>query len=148
MTTRASVLCRRHSRSSASIAFGSTTALVAYFAWVPSARTSVGVIYLAVAAGLAHALAGAIVGPSLIHPERTPNDKAAVLRGAGVSLLAWAFFSIAFSGFLLLADGWTLTFGSAFGLPIYTAVFAFFALGWALLIVSAFVGWGIHKLVN
>jgi hypothetical protein len=148
LTTRVSALCRRHSRISAFIAFGSTTALVAYFAWVPSARTSVGVIYLTVSAGLAHAVAGAIVGPSLVDPEGTPSDKAAVLRGAGASLLALAFFSIAFSGYLLLTEDWTLTSASAFGLPVYTAVFAFFALGWALLMVSAFVGWGIYKLVN
>jgi hypothetical protein len=106
------------------------------------------VIYLTAAAGIAHAVAGVIVGPSLVDPERTPSDKAAVLRGAGASLLALAFFSIAFSGYLLLTDGWTLTSASAFGLPVFAAVFAFLALGWALLVVSAFVGWGIHRLVT
>jgi hypothetical protein len=88
------------------------------------------------------------VGPSLVDPARTPSDKDAVLRGAGASLIALALFSIAFSGYLLLTDGWTLTLASVFGLPLYTAFFAFLALGWALLVVSAFVGWGIRRLVN
>jgi hypothetical protein len=88
------------------------------------------------------------VGPSLVDPARTPSDQVAVLRGAGVSLLALALFSIAFSAYLLLTDGWTLTFASVFGLPLYTALFAFLALGWALLVVSAFVGCGIRRLVN
>ena len=148
MTTRVGTLCRQHSRSSASIAFGSMTALVAYLAWVPSARTSLGIIYLSVAAGLAHAVAGAIVGPSLVDPARTPSDEVALLRGAGASLLALALFSIAFSGYLLLTDSWTPTLASVFGLPVYIAFFAFLALGWALLVVSAFVGWGIRRLVN
>jgi hypothetical protein len=118
------------------------------FAWIPGTRTSSGAIYLTVAAGLAHAVAGAIVGPSLVDPVRTPSEKDTALRGAAVSPLALAFFSIAFSGYLLLTDGSTLTLGSAFGLTVYTAFFAFLALGWALLAVSAFVAWGIHKLIN
>lgn len=148
MTTRVGTLCRQHARSGASIAFGLPTALIAYWAWVPSARTSIGVIYLTVVAALAHAVAGAIVGPSLVDPARTPSDQVAVLRGAGASLLALAFFSIAFSGHLLLTGGWTLTFAAVFGLPLYTAFFAFLALGWALLLVSALVGWGIRRLVT
>jgi hypothetical protein len=141
-------VCRQHSRSGAFIAFGLTTAPVAYFAWIPSARISMGVIYLTAAAGLAHAVGGAIVGPSLVDPARTPSDKDAILRGAIASLLALSLFSIAFSGYLLLTDGWTLTLASVFYLPIYTAFFAFLSLGWALLVVSAFVGWGIRRLVN
>jgi hypothetical protein len=148
LTTRVVRLFRLHSRTGASIAFGLTTALVAYFAWIPSARISIGVIYLTVAAGLAHAVGGAIVGPSLVDPARTPSEKYAALRGARASLIALALFSIAFSGYLLLTDGWTLTLASVFYLPIYTAFFAFLSLGWALLMISALVGWGIHSLVN
>jgi hypothetical protein len=132
----------------ASIGFGSATVLVAYFAWVSSARSSSGAIYLTVAAGLAHAIAGAIVGPSLVDRGRTPSDQIAVLRGAGTSLLALAVFAIAFSGYLLRTDGWTLTLASALALPVFTAFFAFLALGWALLLTSAFVGWGIRRLAS
>lgn len=141
-------LCRHHSRSTASIAFGSTTALVAYFAWVPTARVSPGVIYLTIAAGLAHAVAGAIVGPSLVDPMRTPGDRIALLRGAATSLLALAFFSVGFSGYLLRTDSWTVTLAAVIALPLYTAFFAFFALGWALLVTSAVVGWGIRRLLD
>jgi hypothetical protein len=103
---------------------------------------------LTVAAGLAHAIAGAIVGPSLVDPARTPSDQIAVLRGAGTSLLALAFFAIAFSGYLLITDAWALTVASALALPVFTAFFAFLAVGWALLLTSALVGWGIHRLAS
>jgi hypothetical protein len=142
------VLCRRHSRIAAAIIFGSATMLVTYFAWIPSARTSVGVIYLSVAAGAAHAFAGSIVGPSLVDSARTPSAEIAALRGAGISLLALVFFAIAYSGYLFATDGWTVTVGSLLALPLFTAFFAFFAVGWALLLVSALVGLGIRRLVT
>jgi hypothetical protein len=104
-------------------------------------------MYMAVAAGLAHALAAAIVGPSLVDPARTPSDPIAVLRGAGTSLLALAFFAIAFSGYLLLTDGWAPTVAFVLGLPLLTAFFAFLAVGWALLLISTLVGWGMRRLV-
>jgi hypothetical protein len=106
-----------------------------------------GVVYLTIAAGVAHAIAGAIVGPSLINRARTPSYQIAALRGAGISLLALAFFSVAFSGYLLRADGWTVTLAAIIAMPLYTAFFAFFALGWALLVTSAIVASGIHKLI-
>jgi hypothetical protein len=140
-------LCRRHSRIAAAILFGSATMLVTYFAWIPSARTSVGVIYLSVAAGAAHALAASIIGPSLVNAARTPSGEIAALRGAGVSLLALAFFALGYSGYLFATDGWTITVASLLAFPVSTAFFAFFAAGWALLLVSALIGWGMHKLV-
>jgi hypothetical protein len=141
-------LCRRHSRIAAAILFGTATLLVTYFAWIPSARISVGVIYLSVAAGLAHALAGTIVGPSLVDAARTPSGEIAALRGAGASLLALAFFAIAYSAYLLATGDWTVTVASLLAFPLFTAFFAFFAVGWALLLVSALTGWGIRRLVT
>jgi hypothetical protein len=142
------LLCRTHPRGVSAIIFGVTTALVAYFAWIPSARPSVGAVYLSVAAGLAHAVSGAIVGASLMDPARTPNDAVAVRRGAAASLLALLFFSIGFSTYLQFTGGWTLTLASVLVLPLYTAFFAFLALGWALLGISALLAWGIHKIVT
>jgi hypothetical protein len=51
-------------------------------------------------------------------------------------------------GFLLLTGGWTLTLASVLVLPLYTAFFAFLALGWALLGISALLAWGIHRIVT
>jgi hypothetical protein len=140
--------CRRHSRMAAAIVFGSATMLVTYFAWIPTARTSVGAIYLSVAAGAAHALAGFIVGPSLVDAARTPSAEIAALRGSGISLLALAFFAIGYSAFLFASEAWTITIGSLLAFPLFTAFFAFFAAGWALLLVSTLIGWGMHKLVT
>jgi hypothetical protein len=148
LSTLLGTLCRQHSRASASIAFGSATMVGMYFAWLPSARRSPGAIYLSVAAGVAHALAGAIVGPSLVDPARTPSDEVAVLRGAGTSLLALAFFAIAFSGYLFVADGWPTTMANLLALPLLTALFAFLSAGWGLLLLSALIGWGMRKLVT
>jgi hypothetical protein len=148
VSTRIGILCRMHPRGSAAIIFGATTALVAYFAWIPSARASSGTMYLSVAAGLAHAVAGAIRAPRLVDPARTPNDAIALRGGAITSLLALLFFSIGFSTYLLLTGGWTLTLAAVFVLPLYTAFFAFFALGWAMLGISALLAWGIHRVVT
>lgn len=88
------------------------------------------------------------MGPSLVDPMRTPGDRIALLRGAATSLLALAFFSVGFSGYLLRTDSWTVTLAAVIALPLYTAFFAFFALGWALLVTSAVVGWGIRRLLD
>jgi hypothetical protein len=148
VSTRIGILCRTHPRGAAAIIFGATTGLVAYFAWIPSARGSSGAVYLSVAAGLAHAVAGAIAGPSLVDPARTPNEAIAVRRGAFTSLLALLFFSIAFSAYLLLTGGWTLTLSTVLALPLYTAFFAFLALGWAMLVISGLLAWGIRRVVS
>jgi hypothetical protein len=148
VSTRIGILCRTHPRGITAIIFGASSALVAYFAWIPSARPSPGTVYLSIAAGLAQAAAGAIVGASLVDPVRTPNDAVAVRRGAAASLLALLFFSIGFSTYLLLTGGWTVTLASVLVLPLYTAFFAFLALGWALLGISALLAWGIHRVVT
>ena len=148
MPTLLGTLCRQHSRTAASIAFGSATALLTYFAWVPNARTSARAIYLSIAAGVAHAFAGAIVGPSLVDPGQTPTDGVAVLRSAGASLLALFCFAIAFSGYLQVTGDWAATIANVLGLPLLTAVFAFLGAGWALLLTSAVIGWGMRKLVS
>ena len=148
MISQIGILCRTHPRGAAAIIFGATTGLVAYFAWIPGARASSGTVYLSVAAGLAHAIAGAVVAPRLVDPARTPNDAIAVQRGAVTSLLALLLFSIAFSTYLLLTGSWTLTPASVLVLPLYTAFFAFFALGWAMLVISALLAWGIRRVVS
>lgn len=138
-------LLRQHPRIAAALAFGIITAAVTHFAWLPSARMSGAATYLTVSAGLAHALAGALTGRRLLDGARTGSSAQAALIGAGTSLLAALMFAAAFA-ILLSRGNHSPTVMSYLLLAVFTAIFSFLGAGWALLLVSAGVGWGLFRL--
>ncbi|HEY2626963.1 MAG TPA: hypothetical protein VGI41_09470, partial [Candidatus Udaeobacter sp.] len=79
---------RQRPRTVAAIAFGGLTAVVTHFAWFPDARMHGAAPALTIAAGVVHALAGAVTGPRLVDRTRTQTSLEACLLGAGTSLLA------------------------------------------------------------
>jgi len=134
----------RWPRTAAALAFGSITMVVTHLAWVPNARMSG--MALTIAAGVAHALAGAITGRRLLDGTRTQTSRQAALIGAVTSLLAVALFSPAFVIFLRVTDVRPSNALSYLLLAVLTSVFSFLGAGWALLLVSAGVGWGLYRL--
>ena len=138
----------RRPRTGSAVAFGVMTLAVVHFAWIPDARMNGLTPYLTSAAGLAHALAGAITGPRLVDRTRTRNLSQAALLGAGTSLLALAVFAPLLAGYLFATDIRPASALSYAALPVLIAVFAFLAAGWALLAVSMGVGWALHWVVT
>jgi hypothetical protein len=135
---------RQRPRIAAALAFGSVTMAVTYLAWLPDARINHAA--LTVAAGVAHALAGAITGRRLVDSTRTRTSLQAGSVGAATSLLAVVLFSPAFAVFLSTSDVRPFNVLSFLLLTILTGVFSFLGAGWALLLVSVGVGWGIHRI--
>jgi hypothetical protein len=138
---------RTRPRIAAAFAFGSATMVVTHLAWVPGARMSGLIPALTIAAGAAHGVAGAISGRRLVDYARTPTSRHAGLLGAGTSLLALLLFAPPFA--LFVSRGFqTTSLGSYLWLTFWTGVFSFLAAGWALLLVSAGVGWGLYRVAN
>jgi hypothetical protein len=137
---------KQRPRTAAAFAFGSVTMAVTHFAWVPGSRINGVAPALTIAAGLAHALAGAITGRHLLDARRTRTPLQAGLVGAVTSLLAVALFSPAFVFFLRATDVRPSGAMSYLLLAVLTGVFSFFGAGWALLFISVGVGWGLYRL--
>jgi hypothetical protein len=122
--------------------------VVQHFAWLTDARMSGLIPYLTIAAGLTHALAGAITGPRLMDGTRTRTPSQAALLGAGTSLLALMLFAPIFTVFLFATDIYRAGTLSYAALPLLIAVFAFLADGWALLVVSTGIGLALHRVAT
>jgi len=137
---------RQRPRTAAALAFGSITMAVTHLAWVPDARTSGLVPALTIAAGVAHAVAGAITGRRLVDDTRTRTSLQASLVGACTSLLAVALFAPAFVVFLRATDVRPLGPLSYLLLTLLTGVFSFLGAGWALLLVSVGIAWTLHRI--
>ena len=133
-------------RSFSAVAFGISTTIAMHLAWIGSAATSGLAPWLTLAAGAAHAVAGAITGRRLFDNARTPSRLAAAFVGAGTSLIALAVFSPLFAAYLLSTNGRFSGAASYVLLPLFTAFFAFLAAGWALLVVSMGVGCALHAI--
>jgi hypothetical protein len=136
---------RQSPRTAGALAFGTVTMAVQYFAWLPNARMSGLAPALTIAAGLAHALAGAITGPRLVDGTRTRTPSQAGLLGAGTSLLALMLFAPLFTAFLFATDIHPAGPLSYVAFPFLIAVFAFLGDGWALFLVSIGVGWALYR---
>jgi hypothetical protein len=133
---------RRRPRTTSALAFGTVTLAVTHFAWVADARMNGLVLTFAV--GVAHALAGAITGQSLLggtHP-RTPLR--AGLLGAATSVLALFLFSPAFAVFIAEKDVAHEGVFSHLMLTMLIGVFSFLAVWWAFVVVSICVGWSLY----
>lgn len=138
-------LIRQNPRLADALAFGVSTATLTHFAWYPAARMSGMIAALTLDAGLAHAVAGALTGPRLIDATRTRTSSQAALLGAGTSLLAVAFFAPAFALYVGATNVHSSLLGYAV-LTLFIGTFAFLDTGWALLILSVGVGWGLYRL--
>lgn len=147
VTLTLSAFVRMRPRATAALAFGTATMAVTHLAWVPDARMRGLAPMLTIAAGVAHGLAGAITGRRLVDCTRTPTAGHAGLVGAGTSLLALLLFTPPFAFFvsrgLLVASPWSYLW-----LTVWTGVFSFLGAGWALLLVSVGVGWGLYRVAN
>jgi len=94
---------RRRPRTAAALAFGSVTMAVTHFAWVPDARMNGLVPALTIAAGVAHAVAGAITGRCLVDGSRT-------VRPSGP--LSYLLLTVLTGVFSFLGAGWALLLAS------------------------------------
>lgn len=137
---------REWPRLAAALSFGLSTAILTHFAWYPDARTTGMIPALTLGAGLAHTLGGAVIGRRLIDPVRTPSAMHAALLGAGTSLLALTFFAPAMAAYVSATNVAQTTVLGYLVLTFYTGLFAFLSAGWALLVLSAGVGVGLHRL--
>ncbi|HEU5358484.1 MAG TPA: hypothetical protein VFU45_05170 [Gemmatimonadales bacterium] len=135
---------RRAPRSAAAIAFGACTATLAHFAWHADVRLDGTIPVLTLGAGLAHAMAGVLIGRRLLDTARTPSAANAALLGAGASLIAQALFVPVLAAYVA-ESGAAPTIIGYVGLTIYVAIFAFLAAGWAMLLLCMAVGWGLYK---
>ena len=145
MVTTLRLWVRNRPRPSAAVAFAAATATVTHFAWIPDARLSGVVPMITLSAGLAHAVGGALVGARLVDPTRTRTASEACMLGGCASLAALVLFSP-------VCALWLESTNVRFDLISYLALvplvgfFSFLAAGWALLIVSVGVGWGLFRI--
>ena len=139
-----STILQQRPRLSAALAFGLPTTALTHFAWHSDARWSGAVPAITLGAGLAHALAGALTGSRLLDPARTRTGAQAALLGAATSLLAMLFFAPALAWYVA-ASNTASNVGSFVALTFFTGFFAFLAAGWALLLLSVAVAWGLHR---
>jgi len=136
---------RWRSRLFGALAFGVSTGLLTHFSWIPSARANG--IALTLAAGLAHAVAGATAGPRLLDPTRTRSPLQAALVGACTSLLALALFAPAMAAYVSATNAAQPSSLAYVVLTLLTGLFAFLGAGWALLLLCAGVAVALHGLV-
>lgn len=138
---------RDRPRSSAAATFAVTTAAVTHFAWVPAARFGGVAPAITLSVGLAHAAGGALVGARLVDASRTRTSLQAGVIGGCASLVALALFSPVFA-FWLESTNTRFDLFSYLALVPLVGFFSFLAAGWALLIVSVGVGWGLFRFVH
>jgi hypothetical protein len=146
---RLGAVARQSPHASSALLFGSATLIVTYFAWIPDARTRGLMPAPIIAAGAAHALGASFIGRRLLDDDRTRSFAEAGLVGALTSPLALTIFSSLFALFLFADDtvqpsGWL----GYLLMPVFVAVFAFLAIGWALMLVSSAVGCGLYWLAS
>jgi len=141
-------LLARRPRVVAALFFGISTGVLTHFAWYSTARLSGMVPGLTLAAGLAHAIGGSLTGPRIMDPTRTRTPLHAALLGAATSLLALILFAPAMAAYVSAGSASAPTPLGYLVLTVFTALFAFLGAGWALLLISAAVGVGLHWLAT
>lgn len=139
---------RKYPRAAAAIAFGLLTTAVTHFAWFPGTRMTGLVPKLTIVVGIVHAVAGALTGRSLIDRSRTRNSFQACMLGGATSLIAIAILVPPFAVWVSATNAGHQTALSFIGLIVWIGVFSFLAIGWAHLLTSIVVGWGIYHLAN
>ncbi len=147
VVARCRLWMRDRPRWTTAVGFGATAAAISHFSWIPEARFSGAVPLVTLSASLAHAAGGALAGVRLMDPKRTRTAAQAGILGAWISLGASALFS---AGFAL----WIASSSANFNLLSYVALvplvgfFSFLSGGWALLVGSIGVGWGVYHLAQ
>lgn len=92
--------------------------------------------------GIAAAIAGAVLGRPLVQPRDPAAEGAALLRGAGIAVVALLLFAPLYASVVKVTEpGWT----SVVGLTLIVLEFGALALGWALVLVGSLVAWGLHR---
>lgn len=92
--------------------------------------------------GIAAAVSGAVLGRPLVDPRNPATAGAALLRGAGIALVALLLFAPLYATVVGVTEpGWT----SVLGLTLVVLEFGALALGWALVVVGSLVAWGLHR---
>jgi hypothetical protein len=134
---------KQRPRTAAALAFGVVTAVVTHFAWVPDARWSGGIPALTLAAGLAHAIAGAVTGRRLLDGIRTRTAPQACVLGAATSLLAVIALAPPFALWITASNARPEGVVAYAALTFFVGFFSFLAAGWALLLASVVVAWGL-----
>lgn len=142
---RLSTILIQWPRLAAALSFGLSTALLTHFAWLPTTRFSGIAPALTLAAGLSHAISGAVTGPRLLDSSRTRTPAQAALLGAATSLLALTLFAPAMAAYVSAAEPPQHDPFAYLALALFTGLFAFLGAGWALLLLSAGVGAGLHR---
>ena len=135
-------------RTVAAIVFGTFTAATVHFAWMPSARMSGWIPFWTLAIGVFHALAGAVTGRRLVDRGSTRSSYDACLLGAGTSLLALAAVVPLFALRVSMSNAGPTTASSFLMLTLLAGLFSFLAAGWALVVVSAGIGWALHRVAQ
>jgi hypothetical protein len=142
-TVRRGVIAR-YPRLTGAVAFGVAATLTTHFAWVPDARWSGITPMLTGAAGATHAITGVIVSTRLLDPRRTRTVIQAGLVGSAASLIALMLFAPTFGIYVLATSGRSSNIASWLAMPFFVAVFAFLAIGWALMLVSSVIGCALY----
>ena len=130
----------------AALVFGFATAGLIHFAWYPAARMNGMIPALTMGVGLAHAVAAAFTGARLIDPARTRTSSHAALLGAGTSIFALAMFTPALAIYVSSSNVGDLSVLAFAALTFFTGFFAFLAAGWALLLLSVALAWGLYRI--
>lgn len=137
---------RNNPGTSGAIAFGVSIMGVQYLAWYPDARMSGMVPALSATVALCHAIAGALIAPRLLDSRRTSTASRAALIGAATSLLALGIFAFIFTMYLVATGVHLVGALSYIIFLLLTALFAYLADGWMLLLVSTGIGWALYEL--
>ena len=139
---------RQRPRIASAIAYGCVTAVVIHFPWRSDVRWSGNAAFLTTAGSLTYAIAGAITAPRLITPTQIHGSFTACLVGAGTSLLGVALFAPLLTTWVWIGNAGSQGWFSLLGMTLLIALFSFLAVGWALLLVSTFLGWGLYCLAR
>jgi hypothetical protein len=146
----ASAIVQRFPRTTSALMFGSLTGLATAAMW--TAGEAARHIPLTLGAAAAYAIAGALMGRRLVDAERTRTAAQAARVGLVAALIATMVFAAGLSVQIEAENARALGASAAHTivqgfaqLATGTMVFAFLGGGWALLLLSAAVAWGIHR---
>lgn len=140
-------IAARFPRVAAAICFGTATGATMYFAWTPAAQMSGRLQVLTLGAGLPHAASAALLGHRLVDRARTRTAGRARALGAATSFIAGVVVAIGVALWLQSSNAAQHGPLSFLAYVPYVALFSFLAVGWALMLVSVGVAWGLFELL-
>lgn len=147
MMDRIFEIAARFPRVTAGICFGTAAATTTHFAWIPDTPIGGRLSQLTLCAGLAHAASAAVLGRRLLDRARTRTAGQARALGAMTSVIACVIFAIGSSLLLQSSNAAQHESLSFLAYVPFVALFSFLAVGWALMLVSIAVAWGLFELL-